>query len=130
MKNLKLFLVAIVMIASYTLSAQVAITTDGSDPDGSAMLDVQSTTKGFLPPRMSKAQMLAISSPANALMVVNTDPSVDSVYIYISSINAWKALNYGVGTITPSVKSTKKITPGDAIIDDRDSKSSTPPPLK
>jgi len=42
MKNVKLLLVAITMIASYTLTAQngVAINTDGTAPDGSAMFFV------------------------------------------------------------------------------------------
>ena len=41
-------------------------------PAASAAWDVTSTTKGFLPPRMSDAQMAAIASPAEGLMVFNT----------------------------------------------------------
>lgn len=40
--------------------------------DASALLDVQSTTKGFLPPRMTTTQRTAISSPASGLMVYDT----------------------------------------------------------
>lgn len=40
--------------------------------NASAILDVGSTTKGFLPPRMSNAQMLAIASPAAGLIVYDT----------------------------------------------------------
>ncbi|MBE0636946.1 MAG: fibrobacter succinogenes major paralogous domain-containing protein [Bacteroidales bacterium] len=72
MKNFKLLFLALTMLASYTLTAQVAITTDGSDPDGSAMLDVKSTDKGMLPPRMTEAQRDAIESPATGLMIYNT----------------------------------------------------------
>jgi hypothetical protein len=39
----------------------------------SAQLQVDSTTKGFLPPRMTTAQKNAISSPANGLIVYDTD---------------------------------------------------------
>ena len=39
----------------------------------SAQLDVSSTTKGFLMPRMTQAQILAIATPANGLEVYNTD---------------------------------------------------------
>jgi len=39
----------------------------------SAVLEVNSTTKGFLPPRMTGAQAEAISSPAEGLMVYATD---------------------------------------------------------
>lgn len=37
------------------------------------MLDITSTTKEFLPPRMTKTQRDAISSPAQGLMVFVTD---------------------------------------------------------
>jgi len=51
------------------LHAQVAINTDASLPDGSAMLDIKSTARGMLMPRMTSAQRLAIASPADGLMV-------------------------------------------------------------
>jgi hypothetical protein len=38
----------------------------------SAALEIVSTTQGFLPPRMTTAQITAIASPANGLMVYNT----------------------------------------------------------
>jgi hypothetical protein len=42
-------------------------------PDASALVDIASTTKGFLPPRMTKTQRDAISSPATGLVVYQTD---------------------------------------------------------
>ena len=44
-----------------------------STPHASALLDVASTTQGFLPPRMTNAQMTAIATPAPGLMVYDTD---------------------------------------------------------
>jgi len=41
-------------------------------PNASASLDVSSTTRGFLPPRMTTAQRDAISSPAAGLVIYNT----------------------------------------------------------
>lgn len=73
MKNLKLLLSSIILIVSYSLSAQMAVTTDGSSADGSAMLEVKSTNKGFLPPRMTVVQRDAISSPATGLLIYQTD---------------------------------------------------------
>jgi hypothetical protein len=44
----------------------------GATDNASALLNVQSTTQGFLPPRMTNAQMLAIASPAAGLVVYDT----------------------------------------------------------
>ena len=51
--------------------AQAGIGT--SSPDNSAMFEVSSTTKGFLPPRMTTVEMHAIPNPATGLMIYNTD---------------------------------------------------------
>ena len=48
----------------------------GASPSASAQLDITSTTKGLLPPRMTTAQMNAIVSPAKGLMIYNTDCDV------------------------------------------------------
>jgi len=53
--------------------AQVGINTDNSAPAASAMLDVKSTTKGLLPPRLTTAQRTAVASPADGLVVYDTD---------------------------------------------------------
>lgn len=67
MKNL--FLAAIVLATS-TIRAQVGIGTN--TPNTSAELDVTSTTKGLLPPRMNITERNAISSPATGLVIFNT----------------------------------------------------------
>lgn len=53
------------------LKAQVGIGT--ANPDASAALEVSSTTKGFLPPRMTAAQRDAIINPPQGLMLYCTD---------------------------------------------------------
>jgi uncharacterized protein (TIGR02145 family) len=73
MKTITLLLTAILTIATCSLTAQVAVTTDGSSADGSAMLEVKSTEKGFLPPRMTEAQRDAISNPGLGLMIYCID---------------------------------------------------------
>jgi hypothetical protein len=55
------------------LFAQVAINGDNSQPDNSAILDLKSTEKGFLPPRMNTSQRNNIATPANGLIIFNTD---------------------------------------------------------
>ena len=51
----------------------VAINPSGSAPDNSAMLDISSTDKGLLIPRMTTVQRNAIASPAAGLMVYDTN---------------------------------------------------------
>ena len=46
-----------------------------TSPNASALLDVSSTTRGFLPPRMTGAQAEAIGYPAAGLLVYSTDGS-------------------------------------------------------
>jgi len=61
-----------ILFAGLTGFTQIGVNTDGTQPDGSAMLDVKSTTKGFLPPRLTTSQMNLISNPIQGLMVYNT----------------------------------------------------------
>lgn len=66
---------------SYLTNAQsVAINADGSVADNSAILDVSSTSKGLLMPRMTQSQRGAISSPATGLLVWQTDGTVGFYY--------------------------------------------------
>lgn len=62
-----------------TVNAQVGIGTNS--PDASAALDITSTEKGLLIPRMSTAQRTTITSPATSLMVFDTD--TNSYWSYV-----------------------------------------------
>jgi len=59
-------------------------------PAASSLLDVTSTTKGFLPPRMTTTQINAISSPAAGLVVYNTTLAVLCFY----DGTAWKKVSH------------------------------------
>jgi hypothetical protein len=67
----------------------VSINADGSGGHASALLDVQSTDRGMLIPRMTRIQRNAIASPAQGLMVYQTDGGA-GFYFYESGL--WKAL--------------------------------------
>jgi hypothetical protein len=58
-----------------------SITIGTTTHNSSSIFQTDSTTKGFLPPRMTEAQRNAISSPAIGLMVYQTD-GTDGVYVY------------------------------------------------
>jgi len=62
------------LVSQLTLAqGSVAINTDGSAPDASAILDIKSSTSGLLIPRMTTVQRTGISMPAAGLMVYDTD---------------------------------------------------------
>ncbi len=65
------YLIILLCCSYYYSAAQVGIGT--TTPDASSILDVESTDKGILIPRLTTVQINAISNPANGLMVYNTD---------------------------------------------------------
>lgn len=67
--------------------------------NASAVLEAVSTTKGFLPPRMTLSQRGAISSPAIGLIVYQTD-GTEGTYEFTSS--GWRVIRQagGSGTVT------------------------------
>jgi uncharacterized protein (TIGR02145 family) len=99
---MKQFLILLMMtgILSVSSSAQVSINTDGSQPPSSAMLEVKSTTKGLLIPRMTTSQIAAIPTPADGLQVYNTEWG--KLYVYVAASALWKEMSYGTGTILPA----------------------------
>lgn len=76
----------------FTAGAQsLSINTDGSTANPSALLDVKSTSKGVLVPRMNKTERNAIVSPATGLMVFQNAPDSIGFYYYNGSTWLWMA---------------------------------------
>jgi hypothetical protein len=92
MKILFTFLTAL-LIASGAYAQNVGINSNGSAPDVSAMLDVSSTDKGFLAPRMTVAQRDAMPAKTAGLLIYQTDSS-PGYYYYTGS--AWLKLDAGL----------------------------------
>jgi hypothetical protein len=84
---MKRYIIIISLLCAHLLvNAQnegVSISSDNSAPDESAMLDVQSTTKGVLVPRLTTTQRTDIINPANGLLVF--DSSTESFWFYSGS---------------------------------------------
>jgi hypothetical protein len=94
------FFIAMLLLLSSAMFAQVGINSDNSIPNSSAMLDVKSELKGLLIPRMTSGQIRLIPAPDNGLQVYCTDDG--KLYIYVSGSSQWKEVAYGPGTLTPS----------------------------
>jgi uncharacterized protein (TIGR02145 family) len=93
--------------------AQVSINSDGTNPDNSSMLDIKSTDKGLLLPRMTAYQLKTIEDPATGLIVFN----MDALDLYIFTGTYWVSVlkNVDRDTITPWIC-------GDSLLDERDMK--------
>ncbi|MBK9487121.1 MAG: hypothetical protein IPO01_18630 [Chitinophagaceae bacterium] len=58
----------------------MAINTTGATANGTAILDVSSSLKGVLIPRMTSAQRTGIATPANGLLVYDNDSLAFAYY--------------------------------------------------
>ena len=90
MTRVGIVLASFILLSNQNLFAQtdVKIGLSPGNKTASAVLELESTTKGFLLPRMTAVQMNAISSPANGLAVYNTD--VQCTFLYRGS--TWVSL--------------------------------------
>lgn len=89
-----LFLCQFSFLFSY--AQNVAINSTGAAPNNSAMLDISSTDKGILVPRMTISQRNTISSPAAGLMIYQTD-STEGFHFFDGS--NWQTVLTNVSTI-------------------------------
>mgnify|MGYP000843879849 FL=1 len=99
MRNNKIFLsICLLVVTSISFAqvqkvAKLQIGNTTSAPEASAVLDVTSTTQGFLPPRMTSSQLLLIPAPSEGLIVYCKDCSIKGLYIFNGS--AWSQLTGG-----------------------------------
>ena len=77
-----------------------------NSPNSLAILDASSTTKGFLPPRMTYAQKMAIASPPQGLMIYCTNCGTNGEPEYYNGV-AWVNMAGGTAaSVPPSLGST------------------------
>jgi hypothetical protein len=136
MKKITFFvLIAFLIGISINVMPQgVAINNNGDPPDASAMLDVTSTTKGILIPRMTSTERGNIVLPAKGLMVyditlnqvyMNTGTSGNPTWTNISTGQLWTRVgnytyltnssdNVGIGLTSPTGNLHVAINYGDA----------------
>lgn len=78
-------LLLLISLQKIVVSQNVGIGT--TTPNASAQLDVTSTTKGMLIPRMTDAEKIAIPSPAQGLLIFNTNSNSFQYYNGVSWVN-------------------------------------------
>lgn len=91
-KNHRTLLLLVFIFLSFIANAQVGIGT--TTPNASSVLDITSTTQGMLTPRMTTAQRAAITTPADGLIVYDTD--LKAFYYYSSGTTSWLVVSSGV----------------------------------
>ncbi|MEI7725933.1 MAG: fibronectin type III domain-containing protein [Bacteroidota bacterium] len=98
---------------SIVLQGNTGINTSGSSPDSKAILDLSSTTKGFLPPHMTYLEKTAITSPPAGLMLWCTNCGT-SGELQVYSGAAWTNLIGGAASgSVPSAPTIGTATAGD-----------------
>jgi hypothetical protein len=86
------FLTAFFLFACSAISTAQNIGIGTSTPNPSAMLDISSTAKGLLIPRMTTTQRNAIVNPATGLLIWQTDGTAG---FYYYNGNAWSSFAAG-----------------------------------
>lgn len=71
--NMRHLLCTLLLMAFATYGKAQSVGINTPNPHGSAALDISSTTKGILVPRLTTAQRTAIDTPAIGLLVFDTD---------------------------------------------------------
>lgn len=107
MKNHFLIMLLIGQLAFVTkiYAQNIAINGTGNLPDTSAMLDISSTNKGFLAPRMTTIEQNAIPLPANGLLIFNTTDNLFKVNTGIPAAPVWTNLVTATGGNTNTLGS-------------------------
>jgi hypothetical protein len=111
-----LLILLILSFSNNKIAAQsMGISSTSITPDASSILEMRTTTKGLLIPRMTTAERDLISLPANGLMIYNTSTSRFNFYngstwiIFVSDSTAYLSVDAG-STLTTSSTSDVVIT--------------------
>lgn len=108
MRKILLFTTVILFIHGNADAQSLAVNATGVAASSSAMLDVSSTTKGMLLPRMTSAQRTAIAAPAEGLIVYQTDAPI-GLYVYRSG--SWIIIGTGTDWSIIGNSGTSPLTP-------------------
>ena len=104
----KYLLLPFILFISISQFAQVGIGT--LTPDDSAVLDLVSSEKGFLMPRLTAAEITNLSLPAKGLIVFNTTTNDSEINIGTSAVPLWIGIKRPVDPMMYSVNGVTDFT--------------------
>ncbi len=113
MKQL-LLLVLLLTTGALTAQSGVLIAPESGTPDTDAVLELRSSTQGFLPPRLRELQRDAIPTPPDGLVIYNTN--TNRLNVYDAAADEWTEL-----ATVPSTPPTQTITVSSAAFTSVDS---------
>src|SRR5690554_5893184 len=102
MKQISKFLTILISVLTLSIAhGQDNVGIGTTTPDASAILELKSSNKGMLVPRLTTAEINAIASPAEGLLIYNTD--VECFVYFVTSTTTWQNICElaGVGTEGP-----------------------------
>jgi hypothetical protein len=112
-----LCLSALVMLPAFSNAQGVSINSDNSSADASSILELKSTSKGMLTPRMTTAERDAIVSPATGLLIYNTTTGAFNFYdSYWRRVGGIGYNSVDAGTSSQIVSATDVLIPGMTIV--------------
>jgi hypothetical protein len=97
----QLFLSAALLVIGF-LNAQVKIGDNPTSMNNASLLELESTSQGFLPPRMTEAQRIAITTPAQGLIIYCTNCGTAGGEPQYYNGTAWVNMIGGVAAIAPT----------------------------
>lgn len=90
------------------LMAQVKMGENPKELNASALLELESSNKGFLPTRLSTSQRDAISLPAKGLLIYNTSTNQMEVNFGTPEVPEWRTTIYSVTGLAISAEDTAR----------------------
>ena len=115
MKNFKqVFFTLALALFSTAAFAQVKVGDNPTTIDASSLLELESTNKGFLLPRMTQAQRDAIASPAQGLVIYNTTAACIQINTGTPATPDWKCISVGGPAVPTAILSCASGTPSPA----------------
>lgn len=108
------FYYLILLLCVHNISfSQVGIGT--TTPDSSSILDIESSDKGVLVPRLTTAQINAITNPATGLVVYNTDLNEFQFNCSVTAVPDWSKISHSSSVKYSNTDTTTNINSGSYI---------------